>query len=83
MTVRTRRGGTHLYFPPPEGLRLGHKGGLGWLIDTRACGDHVVGPGLAHDWSTASELQQERAGLRETGGPPVRTLFALVSGLIR
>ncbi|TDE33888.1 bifunctional DNA primase/polymerase [Nonomuraea mesophila] len=48
-TVRTRRGGTHLYFTPPEGLRLrnsaGHKGGLGWLIDTRACGGYVVGPG--------------------------------------
>ncbi|MER6950444.1 bifunctional DNA primase/polymerase [Nonomuraea sp. NPDC000554] len=48
-TVRTRRGGTHLYFAAPEGVRLrnsaGHKGGLGWLIDTRACGGYVVGPG--------------------------------------
>ncbi|WP_219459953.1 bifunctional DNA primase/polymerase [Nonomuraea rhizosphaerae] len=48
--VRTRRGGTHLYFTAPEGLRLGNtsgpKGqGLGWLIDTRACGGYVVGPG--------------------------------------
>ncbi|MEV0388066.1 bifunctional DNA primase/polymerase [Nonomuraea sp. NPDC050643] len=48
-TVRTRRGGKHLYFTPPDGLRLrnsaGHKGGLGWLIDTRACGGYVVGTG--------------------------------------
>ncbi|MFE3451577.1 bifunctional DNA primase/polymerase [Nonomuraea sp. NPDC059194] len=48
--VRTRRGGTHLYFAVPEGLTLGNtsgdKGnGLGWLIDTRACGGYVVGPG--------------------------------------
>ncbi|MFI6818697.1 bifunctional DNA primase/polymerase [Nonomuraea sp. NPDC050328] len=49
-TVRTRRDGTHLYFTAPAGLRLanteGHKGtGLGWLIDTRANGGYVVGPG--------------------------------------
>ncbi|GAA4089861.1 bifunctional DNA primase/polymerase [Nonomuraea soli] len=49
-TVRTRRGGTHLYFTAPDGVRLtnteGGKGrGLGWLIDTRAAGGYVVGPG--------------------------------------
>ncbi|MCK2221916.1 bifunctional DNA primase/polymerase [Actinomadura sp. ATCC 31491] len=48
-TVRTRRGGTHLYFTAPEGVRLrnsaGHNGGLGRLIDTRAHGGYVVGPG--------------------------------------
>ncbi|MGW0195918.1 bifunctional DNA primase/polymerase [Nonomuraea sp. NPDC003201] len=48
--VRTRRGGTHLYFTAPEGLTLGNtsgaKGqGLGWLIDTRATGGYVVGSG--------------------------------------
>ncbi|MFI6743704.1 bifunctional DNA primase/polymerase [Nonomuraea sp. NPDC050451] len=48
--ARTRRGGTHLYFTAPEGLTLGNtsgaKGqGLGWLIDTRATGGYVVGPG--------------------------------------
>ncbi|MFG1748591.1 bifunctional DNA primase/polymerase [Streptosporangium sandarakinum] len=48
--VRTRRGGTHLYFAAPDGARLGNtegdKGnGLGWLIDTRACGGYVLGPG--------------------------------------
>ncbi|MGC5013150.1 bifunctional DNA primase/polymerase [Streptosporangium sp. DT93] len=49
-TVRTRRGGTHLYFTAPAGARLGNtegdKGnGLGWLIDTRAHGGYVLGPG--------------------------------------
>ncbi|RBQ17785.1 DNA primase [Spongiactinospora rosea] len=48
-TVRTRRGGLHLYFTAPPGVRLrntaGSKGGLGWLIDTRAWGGQVVGPG--------------------------------------
>lgn len=55
-TVRTRRGGLHLYFAAPPGVRLrntqyrpAHEGrpprGLGWLIDTRARGGYVVGPG--------------------------------------
>ncbi|MDE3724765.1 bifunctional DNA primase/polymerase [Nocardiopsis sp. N85] len=49
-TVRTRRGGTHLYFTHPDGPRLGNTSGdqgagLGWLIDTRAHGGYVVGPG--------------------------------------
>ncbi|MFC3997967.1 bifunctional DNA primase/polymerase [Nocardiopsis sediminis] len=48
-TVRTRRGGTHLYYTPPEGVRFrntkgGTPRGLGWLIDTRAQGGYVVGP---------------------------------------
>jgi hypothetical protein len=48
--VRTRRGGLHLYFTaPPDGPPLGNtqggNGGLGWLIDTRAHGGYVVGPG--------------------------------------
>jgi hypothetical protein len=48
--VRTRRGGWHLYFTAPAGAALrstsGQKGGgLGWLIDTRAHGGYVVGPG--------------------------------------
>lgn len=49
LTVRTRRGGLHLYFRAPEGVRLrntaGTRGGLGWLIDTRAHGGYVVAPG--------------------------------------
>ncbi|RKS10010.1 bifunctional DNA primase/polymerase-like protein [Nocardiopsis sp. Huas11] len=45
-TVRTRRGGTHLYFAHPTGPRMGNtSGSLGWLIDTRAHGGYVVGPG--------------------------------------
>ncbi|MFB4269421.1 bifunctional DNA primase/polymerase [Nonomuraea sp. GTA35] len=47
--VRTRRGGLHLYFTAPNGVTLtntqGGNGGLGWLIDTRANGGYVVGPG--------------------------------------
>ncbi|MFF4623858.1 bifunctional DNA primase/polymerase [Nonomuraea jabiensis] len=49
LTVRTRRGGLHLYYTAPESARLrntaGHKGGLGWLIDTRAHGGYVVAAG--------------------------------------
>ena len=49
-TVRTRRGGLHLYFTAPPGLRLGNTNGrnergLGWLIDTRGHGGYVVAPG--------------------------------------
>ncbi|HEY0719109.1 MAG TPA: DNA polymerase, partial [Streptosporangiaceae bacterium] len=49
-TVRTRRGGLHLYFTAPPGVRLGNTtgrngGGLGWLIDTRGHGGYVVAPG--------------------------------------
>jgi DNA polymerase-1 len=48
--VRTRRGGLHLYFAAPPGVRLGNTtgrngGGLGWLIDTRGHGGYVVAPG--------------------------------------
>jgi hypothetical protein len=47
---RTRRGGLHLYFTAPPGLRLGNtlgrsERGLGWLIDTRGRGGYVVAPG--------------------------------------
>ncbi|MFF1795662.1 bifunctional DNA primase/polymerase [Kitasatospora sp. NPDC058263] len=49
-TVRTGRGGTHLYFTAPPGLDLrntcGEKGqGLGWKVDTRAHGGYVVAAG--------------------------------------
>jgi DNA polymerase-1 len=48
--VWTRRGGLHLYFAAPPGIRLGSTAGrtargLGWLIDTRAHGGYVVAPG--------------------------------------
>jgi DNA polymerase-1 len=48
LQVRTRRGGLHLYFTAPPGVRLGNtKGrrGLGWCIDTRAHGGYVVAAG--------------------------------------
>ncbi|MEU7003484.1 bifunctional DNA primase/polymerase [Nonomuraea sp. NPDC046570] len=49
-TVRTRRGGTHLYFTAPPGTDLGNTAGkLGWKIDTRASGGYVVGPGSLVD----------------------------------
>ncbi|HEY3683553.1 MAG TPA: bifunctional DNA primase/polymerase [Streptosporangiaceae bacterium] len=44
--VRTRRGGLHLYYAAPDGAELRNTSGtLGWLIDTRAYGGYVVGPG--------------------------------------
>lgn len=52
-TVRTARGGTHLYFRHPGGPLLrntaGDSGGLGWLVDTRAHGGQVVAPGSTVD----------------------------------
>lgn len=53
LMVRSRRGGLHLYFEAPPGTVLrntsGDNGGLGWLIDTRAWGGYVVGPGSVTD----------------------------------
>ncbi|MFI7105631.1 bifunctional DNA primase/polymerase [Nonomuraea sp. NPDC050227] len=44
--VRTRRGGLHLYYSAPDGVTLTNtQDALGWLIDTRATGGYVVGPG--------------------------------------
>ncbi|TDB72451.1 bifunctional DNA primase/polymerase, partial [Actinomadura sp. KC216] len=48
--VRTRRGGCHLYFTAPDGVRLTNTSdergnGLGWKVDTRGDGGYVVGPG--------------------------------------
>ncbi|GAA3226059.1 bifunctional DNA primase/polymerase [Actinocorallia longicatena] len=44
--VRTRRDGLHLYYDVPPGLDLRNTNGRhGWLIDTRAGGGYVVGPG--------------------------------------
>ncbi|MFD0152250.1 bifunctional DNA primase/polymerase [Streptomyces sp. NPDC055721] len=45
-TVRTRRGGQHLYFTAPEGKTLRSGAGvLGWKVDTRAWGGYVVAAG--------------------------------------
>ncbi|MER7660694.1 bifunctional DNA primase/polymerase [Streptomyces sp. NPDC096193] len=49
-TVRTGRGGTHLYFRTPSGKRLRNTGGkLGWKVDTRANGGYVVAAGSVVD----------------------------------
>jgi hypothetical protein len=52
-TVRSGRGGLHLYFTTPPGTALrntsGETGGLGWLIDTRAHGGYILSPGSAVD----------------------------------
>lgn len=45
-TVRTGRGGLHLYFAAPAGEELRNtQGKLGWKIDTRAGGGYVVAAG--------------------------------------
>ncbi len=42
-TVRTGRGGTHLYFTAPASVVLRNTAGwLGWCVDTRAHGGYVV-----------------------------------------
>ncbi|MEU4230057.1 bifunctional DNA primase/polymerase [Nonomuraea sp. NPDC026600] len=66
--VTTRRGGLHLYFIAPPGLHLGNTSGsrgngLGWLIDTRARGGYVVGPGsyvAARDGTGPYTLTRDR-----------------------
>jgi bifunctional DNA primase/polymerase-like protein len=45
-TVRTGRGGLHLYFTAPAEKQLrGSGGALGWKVDTRAWGGYVVAAG--------------------------------------
>jgi hypothetical protein len=48
-TVRTGRGGTHLYYrrPATDPPLRNTVGTLGWLIDTRAAGGYVVAPPTA------------------------------------
>ncbi|OEJ26831.1 hypothetical protein AS594_22435 [Streptomyces agglomeratus] len=49
-TVRTRSGGTHLYFAAPAGFELRNTGGkIGWKVDTRAVGGYVVAAGSTVD----------------------------------
>jgi hypothetical protein len=50
LTVATPTGGRHLYYTAPRGLKLRNTvGRLGPLIDTRAEGGYVVGPGSIVD----------------------------------
>jgi hypothetical protein len=49
-TVRTGRGGRHLYFRQPDGAELRNTNadrgnGLGWLVDTRGGGGYIVAAG--------------------------------------
>jgi hypothetical protein len=49
-TVRTGRGGLHLYFHAPSVPTLGNSAGrLGWLIDTRGFGGYVLAEGSVVD----------------------------------
>lgn len=49
-TVRTRNGGTHLYFTAPDAARLGNTVKKhGWKVDTRAAGGYVVAAGSVVD----------------------------------
>ena len=56
-TVRTGRGGTHLYFIAPPGAAVGNRAGdngrgLGWLVDVRGTGGYVIAPGSVVDLPT-------------------------------
>lgn len=64
LTVRTGRGGLHLYYRAPA-VDLGNSAGrLAWLVDTRGRGGYVVGPGSVVagrsyevvDWAAPAEL---------------------------
>jgi hypothetical protein len=51
-TVRTGRGGLHLYFAAPPDAQFGNTAadqgnGIGWCVDTRAAGGYVVAAGSA------------------------------------
>ncbi|WP_425322620.1 bifunctional DNA primase/polymerase [Actinoplanes ianthinogenes] len=76
-TVATGNGGQHLYFQHPAGEPLrntqGDRGGLGWLIDTRAHGGYVVAAG-----STAGGR-----AYRVLHDLPVRELPGWIAGLLR
>jgi hypothetical protein len=63
-TVQTPSGGMHLYFTAPPGGRLRNTAGrLGWLIDTRAAGGYVLGPGSLingrFSWRTRHDLTHQ------------------------
>jgi putative DNA primase/helicase len=64
-TVRTPRGGYHLYFAPPPGAAFGNRAGYpGASIDIRAAGGYVIAPpsrmtsgGTYEDLSTTDRLE--------------------------
>jgi hypothetical protein len=81
-TVRTGRGGFHLYYRPPVGADLRNTSGrLGWLIDTRAAGGYVVAAGSVvggnryepfHDEDELPELPAWLCALSAPPAPPTR-----------
>lgn len=81
-TVRTGRGGTHLYLTTPAGEELRNTAGkLGWKVDTRAVGGYVVGAGstvngraytLVHDAPAAPLPHWLTELLRPAPLPPQR-----------
>lgn len=77
--VRTRRGGLHLYYTAPADVPATNtQGTLGWLIDTRAAGGYVVGPGSR---VAASDGQ---GGVYEVlHAPPAAPLPAWLAELLR
>jgi hypothetical protein len=87
-TVRTGRGGMHLYFTAPPGTVLRNTAGrLGWLIDTRAAGGYVVAAGsvvagrpyrLLHDTTPAPLPGWIAGALRPPGPRPPAALSPLL-----
>lgn len=80
-TVRTRRGGTHLYFTAPPGVRIRNTAGdsargLGWLIDVRAAGGYVLAPGSFVDLSDGTGTYEV------TDDSPPAVLPEWLSGLL-
>lgn len=73
--VRTARGGQHLYFTQPPGVRLGNTAGrLGKHIDTRGWGGYVVAPG-----STTADGAYEVLDSRPPAPLPAWILDALTA----
>jgi hypothetical protein len=77
--VRTRRGGLHFYYSTSadDAPLANTQGALGWLIDTRAGGGYVVGPG-SH--VTADD---GHGTYRILHAPPVAPLPGWLAGLLR
>lgn len=62
-TAATPSGGTHLYFTAPPGAAYRNTAKrLGWLIDTRAHGGYVVGPGSVIDGTPYTIVNSDPPG---------------------
>jgi hypothetical protein len=88
-TIRTGRGGAHLYFAAPTGDRLRNTASrLGWKVDTRAAGGYVVAPGsivngrhyaAVHDTAPAPLPGWLAELLRPTPLPPQRPVVVALA----